>query len=166
MDYDVVTRSFLVIGQKMAALVDGGAVGTELQVLGLLDELGIPRRLRLILLTHVHSDHVAAAGPLQEATGCMIAVHRAGADMLRDSRLRLREYREPYPVEFPLSEESRQKYFANAGPQVGADIRFSADGFSVDLGGLLLVARLLLAIAVTLLASTSRGVAGCSAEMP
>ncbi|MHC1597547.1 MAG: MBL fold metallo-hydrolase [Methermicoccaceae archaeon] len=46
-------------------------------------------RLRLIVLTHAHYDHTAAAGQIAEHTGALVAVSRADADHLTDPRYSL-----------------------------------------------------------------------------
>jgi glyoxylase-like metal-dependent hydrolase (beta-lactamase superfamily II) len=53
----------------------------------LLELLGTPPRLDLMIVTHVHFDHVGASVKLREATGAPLAVHRADAGWLREGRL-------------------------------------------------------------------------------
>lgn len=59
-----------------AALIDPVAEQVE-RDLGLIDELGF--RLAWVLDTHVHADHVTAAGRLRERTGARTAASAAGA---------------------------------------------------------------------------------------
>jgi glyoxylase-like metal-dependent hydrolase (beta-lactamase superfamily II) len=48
-----------------------------------IEALGSPPRLDLMVVTHAHFDHVGACLPLRQATGAPIAVHRLDADWLR-----------------------------------------------------------------------------------
>ncbi|MBQ8751929.1 MAG: MBL fold metallo-hydrolase [Clostridia bacterium] len=52
------------------------------RIYGVLEEEGI--RLRWILLTHAHFDHMLAAGEVQKATGAALALHEADGPALFD----------------------------------------------------------------------------------
>ncbi len=57
---------------------DGGALSSEITRLGL-----DPRRIKAILLTHVHGDHVGAVEALKRATGAMVYAGEGDVEVLR-----------------------------------------------------------------------------------
>jgi len=63
-----------------AAVVDPG--GDADRILARLKARGL--RLRYIILTHGHVDHIAALGEVRDATGAEVLIHAADADMLTD----------------------------------------------------------------------------------
>ncbi|MBI5286565.1 MAG: MBL fold metallo-hydrolase [Deltaproteobacteria bacterium] len=64
--------------EKEAVCIDPGGKGEE--ILGFIREEGL--RLRLIINTHGHFDHVGANGFLKDATGVTIAIHKEDARLL------------------------------------------------------------------------------------
>ncbi|GBD07651.1 Hydroxyacylglutathione hydrolase GloC [bacterium HR21] len=64
-------------------------------------------RIRRILLTHTHWDHIADAAALQRATGAPIAVHPADAYRLQDP-VELRLWQLPLPFEPVQAQEFLQ----------------------------------------------------------
>ncbi|MGQ9532497.1 MAG: MBL fold metallo-hydrolase [Desulfotomaculales bacterium] len=63
-----------------AAVVDPG--GDADRILARLKARGL--RLRYIILTHGHVDHIAALGEVRDATGAEVLIHAADAEMLTD----------------------------------------------------------------------------------
>jgi hydroxyacylglutathione hydrolase len=64
-----------------AAIIDPGANGE-----GIYKEIAAKKlRLKYILLTHGHFDHIGAVGLLKDKTGANIAIHREDAPCLGDS---------------------------------------------------------------------------------
>ena len=77
-----------VLRDRGTVLIDpAGPAGSGVVPRGVMDLLGTPPRLDLIIVTHPHWDHVGAAVPLHEATGAPIAVHRADMEWLREGKL-------------------------------------------------------------------------------
>jgi len=75
---------FLLRGEGGSVLVDTGLPGGEGQVLTRLAAHDVaPDDLRLILITHGHTDHFGSAAALRERTGAPVAVHALDADALR-----------------------------------------------------------------------------------
>lgn len=78
------TNVFLVRGRTGCVLVDAGNPGKEELILKRLAEHGVESGdLRLILITHGHTDHFGSAAALQKRTGAPVAVHALDADALR-----------------------------------------------------------------------------------
>lgn len=135
----IYTRSYLVIGVRGVALVDAGISGTETQVLSLMQELGLaPRSLRLAIVAHAHADHAGGLAGLVAATGCLVAVQKAGALLLRDRRLMYRDFMDSFPLEIQITDQMRDRWHAIAGDSADADIQFDGDGLRIDLGGVML----------------------------
>jgi len=78
------TNVFLIRGRTGCVLVDTGNPGKADRILKRLAEHGIaPDDIRLILLTHGHTDHFGSAAALRERTGALVAVHALDADAVR-----------------------------------------------------------------------------------
>jgi hydroxyacylglutathione hydrolase len=61
-------------------IVDAGWNGYGRKILSAISRLGYhPKDVRLILLTHVHADHVGSAAELKRLTGAPVAIHRGDA---------------------------------------------------------------------------------------
>lgn len=74
---------FLLAGEKGLVLIDTGYPSTTESFIRTLNSLGrSPDDLKIIILTHVHFDHVGGAGILRELTGAPVAVHRSEAGLL------------------------------------------------------------------------------------
>lgn len=75
-------KAFLLQGDSNTVLVDAGFRAA--QASKILTAVRATRRpLSLIVITHVHIDHVAALSALVKATGAPVAVHAVEADLLR-----------------------------------------------------------------------------------
>lgn len=75
-DRESSTYTYLIASQGSAALIDPVREQLE-RDLSLLAELGL--RLTHVIETHVHADHITAAGLLRERTGAMTCASAAGA---------------------------------------------------------------------------------------
>jgi hydroxyacylglutathione hydrolase len=60
--------------------------------------------IRIIVLTHGHSDHIAALRDIQDRTGGEVAIHREDADFLETSSQFGISYRTPHPPDRLLHE--------------------------------------------------------------
>lgn len=75
--------AFLLTGGT-AALVDTGNPGSDEKILQMMARLGLhPHDLKLIVLTHGHSDHFGSSAALREKTGAQVAIHARDAGALR-----------------------------------------------------------------------------------
>ncbi len=81
-------RVFLIKGETRSVLVDAGNTpGDGAKILAQFETHGVDARsIALIVLTHVHPDHVGALSELVQATGAPVAVHAAEADLLRHGK--------------------------------------------------------------------------------
>lgn len=78
------TNVFLIQGDKGCVLVDTGHPGKADRILGRLAKHGVaPEDIRLILLTHGHTDHFGSAAELRERIGAPVAIHALDADAVR-----------------------------------------------------------------------------------
>jgi glyoxylase-like metal-dependent hydrolase (beta-lactamase superfamily II) len=69
-------------------LVDPGGLGWSKSAPSkVLDLLGTPPKLDLMVVTHGHIDHFGSSLLLREATGASLAVHRLDADWLKEGKL-------------------------------------------------------------------------------
>jgi glyoxylase-like metal-dependent hydrolase (beta-lactamase superfamily II) len=77
---------FLVKGER-PILIDAGNPGNEGQILEQIAANDVePKTISLIVITHVHPDHVGGLAAIKEQTGAQVAVHRAGTELLSQGR--------------------------------------------------------------------------------
>lgn len=82
-----ITNAYL-LRDRGAVLVDpGGPARIRVAPPKLLELLGMPPRLDLMVVTHGHFDHIGASVRLREITGAPLAVHRADAGWLMKGKL-------------------------------------------------------------------------------
>ncbi len=96
---------------KEGMIIDSGAEAGE--ILRAAEKLGL--KIKLIVLTHRHPDHVGAAGPVKKATGAPLAVHAECAKYLPQSA--------SYVYEQPFEGVPKPERILN-------------DGDTIDIGGL------------------------------
>jgi glyoxylase-like metal-dependent hydrolase (beta-lactamase superfamily II) len=78
------SKSYLIIGQSGLVLVDAGNKNYIKKFEHRLHDFHIPPdQIKLIIITHVHFDHVGSLNDIKELCGCEVAVHRNEASLLR-----------------------------------------------------------------------------------
>jgi len=80
------TNSYLVPGDNGYLLIDAGSPGKSKSFFHKLKNRGItPNQIVLIVVTHVHFDHVGSLFHIRERCGCPVAVHTDEASLLQDA---------------------------------------------------------------------------------
>jgi len=73
---------------KEAAIIDPGAESAR--ILKKVESLGL--KVRYIILTHGHGDHIGALSPVRQATGAEVLIHSDDALMLTDAHKNLSSF--------------------------------------------------------------------------
>jgi hydroxyacylglutathione hydrolase len=82
------SNAYLVGEHHRYILVDAGNAGRVGKVKRVLRTKGIlPSQVELIVITHVHYDHVGSLKAIQDLCGCPVAVHEKEAPLLRSGRV-------------------------------------------------------------------------------
>jgi hydroxyacylglutathione hydrolase len=78
------SNSYLITNNRQCILVDAGNAGREKKCLTALNKLGFDcEEIGLIVITHVHYDHVGSLRALKNACKCPVAVHQKEAHLLK-----------------------------------------------------------------------------------
>jgi glyoxylase-like metal-dependent hydrolase (beta-lactamase superfamily II) len=105
------THVYLLPGTTGYLLIDAGPRSYAEFFLRSIRRYGIsPRQIRLILVTHVHFDHVGSLQAIEEKCGAPVLVHHAEAGLLRQGKVVLP------PGTQPLTQRLIQ--FANRHPRL------------------------------------------------
>ena len=76
-------KSFILTGER-SVLVDAGTPRKADRILAELERHGVePNHVRLVLITHTHTDHVGSLAELRKTIAAPVAVHRLDAESLR-----------------------------------------------------------------------------------
>jgi hydroxyacylglutathione hydrolase len=79
-------NSFFIKGDRVI-LVDAGNPGDGESILEYLSVDGVkPEDVSLILITHCHRDHFGGLSVLKEKTGAPVAIHKSGAELLKEGK--------------------------------------------------------------------------------
>jgi glyoxylase-like metal-dependent hydrolase (beta-lactamase superfamily II) len=133
-----ITNSYLIGTHGRYVLVDAGTRGREAYFFRKLGAAGIrPADIGLIVVTHVHFDHVGSLAAIRKRCGCPVAVHASEAPMLREGRIVLPPGTRPYS-RWLIGLARRHPWIVERlyrFDPVEADIlveqKFSLDGFGV-----------------------------------
>lgn len=121
---------------KEGIIVDPG--GDEKDIIDKIEELGL--KIKNIILTHGHGDHIAAVLPLKEYTKAKVAVHKDDAYLLRDGRKNYSSSMAMGTVEFEadiLLEEKDIIEFGNISCRVIHTPGHTPGGISLEIGNCL-----------------------------
>ncbi len=79
-------RVYLIKGQKGYILIDAGSKGKEQILISQLNKLDIlPEDIKLIVITHVHYDHVGGLAAVKDMCRCPVAVHTSEVSLLEEA---------------------------------------------------------------------------------
>ena len=82
------THVYLLPGASGYLMIDAGPRGTAPSFFRSLGRYGIaPGQIRLILITHVHFDHVGSLHAIQKQCNCPVLVHQTEAELLARGRV-------------------------------------------------------------------------------
>jgi glyoxylase-like metal-dependent hydrolase (beta-lactamase superfamily II) len=82
---------YLIFGEKIC-LIDSGVAGSERVIFNYVRKTGrTPEEIAMIVQTHAHPDHIGATQAVKNATGCVVAAHRAEKSWIEDVELQFRE---------------------------------------------------------------------------
>jgi glyoxylase-like metal-dependent hydrolase (beta-lactamase superfamily II) len=82
------SNAYLIQGDEGCILVDAGNPRQEKRFFRYLDQYGLrPEDVRLIVVTHVHFDHVGSLGAIKAACRCPVAVHEKEYRLLKEAEL-------------------------------------------------------------------------------
>jgi len=83
-----ITHIYLLPGASGYLMIDSGPRGTAPSFIRALQRYGIaPGQISLILITHVHFDHVGSLHAIQKRCACPVLVHQAEAELLSRGRV-------------------------------------------------------------------------------
>jgi len=115
---------FVLQGEAGAVLVDTGSPGVGETLVQRLRRKGIePADLRLVLITHGHTDHFGNAAALQEQFGVPVAVHAEDAIALREGVHRPGSLNTTNPL-WELLQRLPAQAVAGSAPPLEPDITF------------------------------------------
>lgn len=81
-------NTYLIQGDHGYILVDAGNSNKEKVFLNHLKKHNItPDRIKLIVVTHVHFDHVGGLASIKNICKCPVAVHEREAELLREGKV-------------------------------------------------------------------------------
>lgn len=81
-------NSYLIEGQDGYLLIDAGNSNKEEKFIRLLKKIGIsPASIKLIVVTHVHFDHVGSLNEIKKLCNCPVAVHERETALLKSGKV-------------------------------------------------------------------------------
>ena len=130
----------LVAGKEYAVWVDTGHAALYPVLQEAMDEAGVDAaRLRLILQTHPHYDHIGCTGRLRKEYHALAAGHASHADWHNNFEQHIKLYALTFPDLVEATPELRSGILGNLDEEHPLDIHIQ-EGTEFDLGGAVLAA--------------------------
>jgi len=83
-----ISNSYLIANNRQCILVDAGNADREKKCITTLNKLGFDcEEIGLIVITHVHYDHVGSLRALKNACKCPVVVHQKEAQLLKNGQI-------------------------------------------------------------------------------
>lgn len=83
-----ISNSYLITNNRQCILVDAGNAGREKKCIAAINKLGFDcEEIGLIIITHVHYDHVGSLRVLKDACKCPVVVHQKEAHLLKYGKI-------------------------------------------------------------------------------
>ena len=125
----------LVKGEQFSVWIDSGVRSMFPDLLATMAAAKVDReRLRFVLHTHSHHDHIGCNGQLRRATGCLIAADPTYATWHANFETHYQEFARPFPSLVPDTDELRHEVLSILDEPVPLDIELT-EGVVFDLGG-------------------------------
>lgn len=127
-DYDGRYVNFFLIKGKSAVLIDTG-VSTGYKVLtDACGKLRVPKsRIRFIINTHSHWDHIGLNSILREEHKSMVLCHQEDVAFAENHMMQWEKMYNGYPELFAPSKEQKERVFLYAGKESKVDLQFHND---------------------------------------
>ncbi len=126
---------YLVKGADYAVWIDSGVKAMFPQLAETMDRAGVrDDRLRFILHTHSHHDHIGCNAQLKDRTGCLIAAHPHYARWHADFEVHYQEFARPFPHLMPDTPALREEVLGILDAPRPLDLHID-EGVQFNLGG-------------------------------
>jgi len=130
----------LVRGERYAVWIDSGVKAMFPQLMVALQAANVaPEKVRFILHTHSHHDHIGCNAQMQDATGCLIAAPATYAAWHVDFERHYQEFARPVPDLIPDTPALRDEVLSVLDAPRPVDI-YLEEGVTFDLGDAVLEA--------------------------
>ena len=124
---------YLIPGSKGFLLIDTGGAGRFRSFIKLLHRKNIkPEEINLILITHVHHDHVGNLQKIKELTGAKVMVHQLESDWLANGKVDVPNG--TIPLYRFISKHGQKRGFKLKFPAVEAEIKITGTVSLNDFG--------------------------------
>ena len=119
---DGFVNAYLALRGDCALLIDSGRKETASAVLALLAELGLAtNRLRYLINTHSHPNHIGSNGILKTECGCEIFAHPEGIPRIENHGRLLEDVYDQFGDYWPVSDAFKKAFFDGLGVPASVD---------------------------------------------
>ncbi|MHA1396604.1 MAG: MBL fold metallo-hydrolase [Candidatus Heimdallarchaeaceae archaeon] len=127
-----VAKSYLLRTSKGYILIDTGVPGKEKKFMKFLKKQGInPKEIKLIIVTHVHSDHVGSLKAIQKLTNAKVLVHEKGYEYLTQGKSSLVKPTSTFIEKLLSLLPARNRFFEKIKPDITINDNFSLEEYGL-----------------------------------